>query len=177
VTKFKHTAEDHLWFLRLLRAEKGLRNREGKHYLKELRKERGLTQAQLAERADCSQQFISRIESNWVNVGHKTVERLSRALDMDPRELALMEVIYRQTLAREYPSFFGGEAEPVEELDVDRWSLAEAIGGVGMQFSHLDLGDYDEEDYWEDTESETATDRAYDVLRRLEDRYGSRWWD
>ncbi len=177
MTKYKYTAEDHLEFLRWLRAEKGLRNREGKHYLKELRKERGLTQAQFAERAGCSQQFISRIESNWVNVGRKTVERLSRALDMDPQELALMEVIYRQTLAREYPSSYFSEAEPVEELDVDQWSLAEAIGGVGMQFSHLDLGGYDEEDYWENPESETAADRAYDVLRRLEERYGSRWWD
>ncbi len=65
----------------------------------------------------------------------------------------------------------------MEELDVDQWSLAEAIGGVGMQFSHLDLGGYDEEDYWENPESETAADRAYDVLRRLEERYGSRWWD
>ena len=82
-----------------------------------------------------------------------------------------------QTLAREYPSFYGREAEPVEELDVDRWSLAEAIGGVGMRFSHLGLDDYDEDDYWEDPEYESAADRAYDVLRRLEERYGSPpWW-
>ncbi len=172
MTKYKYTVEDHLEFLRWLRKEKGLRNREGKHYLKELRKERGLTQKQLAERAGCSQQFISRIESNWVNAGPKTIKRLATALDMNPRELTLMEVIYRQTLAREYPSY-SGEPLPVEELDVDQWSLAEAIGGSGCQFYYLDLDDYDEEDLSGDGESERDPDRADAVMRRLEDRYGS----
>ncbi len=55
MTKYKYTAEDHLWYLRLLRREKGMRNRAAQHYLKELRRERGITQVQLAERAGVSQ--------------------------------------------------------------------------------------------------------------------------
>ncbi len=95
--KRKYTVEDWLETVRWSRMYKDLKYREGKHYLKELRRERGLTQKRLAERAGVSQQFVSRIESNWVNVGPKTVRRLASALEMDPLELTLIEVIYRDS--------------------------------------------------------------------------------
>jgi transcriptional regulator with XRE-family HTH domain len=174
VPKFKRTVEDHLDLIRWLRAEKGLKHREGRHYLKDLRRERGLTQKQLAERADVSQQFISRIESNWVNAGPKTIHRLAAALEMDPLELTLIEVIYRRTFAMEEYDYFEDRYSEVEELDVDRWTLEEAVS----RGAHLFYQTYDE---WDEEEwsnpgiaSQEEADRANTVMRRLRERYGSR---
>lgn len=171
--KRKHTVEDHLDFIRWWRAEKGLRYREGKHYLKELRRERGLAQKQLAERADVSQQFISRIESNWVNAGPKAIRRLASALEMDPLELTLIEVIYRKTFAMEEYDYFEDRYSEVEELDVDRWTLQEALDRGGRLFYPT----WDDNDHkeWRDPgiESQEEADRANSVMRRLRDRYGS----
>ncbi len=167
MTKYKYTAEDHLWYLRLLRREKGMRNRAAQHYLKELRRERGITQVQLAERAGVSQQFISRLEANWRNAGPKTIERLAAALEMDRLELTLLEMLYRQTLALESPYTF--EDGPVEELDVDRWTLAEAFnyfdGGLGWRYEGSDFH------YGNDERAEDKLDAA---MERLRERYGAR---
>ncbi len=183
--KRKYTEEDNLDFLRWWRAEKGLKHREGKHYLKELRRERGLTQKELAERAGVSQQFISRVESNWVNAGPKTVRRLAVALEMDLLELTLIEIIYRQTLAMEEYDGFEGRYVEVEELDVDRWTLQEAVNrGAGrwiFEASHFD--EYEEDWGTPGIGSQEEADRANAVMRRLRERYGSRdgredeyWW-
>jgi transcriptional regulator with XRE-family HTH domain len=160
-----YTEEDNLEFLRWLRGQKGLRYREGRHYLKELRKERGLTQAQLAARAGCSQQFVSRIESNWVNAGPKTIRRLAPALEMDPLDLTLMEMIYRRTLGRVYGEPYDDPAKPVEELDVDRWTLEEAMDWARWFFY------YDEEDY-DGINSDEQADRVNAAMKRLRERYG-----
>ena len=165
MTKYKYTAEDHLWYLRLLRRKKGLKYREGKHYLKEPRRERGLTQKQLAELAGVSQQFINKLEANWVNAGPKTIERLASALDMDRLELTLMELLYRETLALEPPYDFDDEL--VEELNVDKWTLREAVhyfsGGFGWRYSGASYDDIDDE---------AAEDEIYAALERLRERYG-----
>jgi transcriptional regulator with XRE-family HTH domain len=167
VGKYKWTVEDQLKYIRRLRELKGLRHREGKHYLKELREEQGLTQKQLADRVGVSQQFISRIESNWVSVGPKTIQRLAPALDVTPLELTLMEMLYRQTLAREYPSYLGAPGEPVEELDVDRWTLREALGRWSYELVPDDLSE-DDEGGGHDEQADTV-DAA---LERLRGRYG-----
>ncbi len=168
--KYKWTVEDQLEYIRQVRELKGLRYREGKHYLKELRQEQGLTQKQLAERAGVSQQFISRIESNWVNVGPKTIERLAPALDVTPLELTLIEMLYRQTLARSYPSYLGEPPEPVEELDVDRWTLGEALDRWSS-WLHPDDPREDDEGGGYDDEQVGMVDAAFERLRK---RYGSR---
>lgn len=166
MTKRKFTEEDTLWYLRLLRREKGLKNREGKHYLKELRQERGLTQAALAKRAGVSQQFISRIEANWVNAGPKSIWRLAPALDMDPLELTLLEMIYRRTLALEYRL----SGEPIEELDIDAWTLEEGVDRANWLFGYYE----DEEESDSGISSEEEADRANAALRRIQERYGAR---
>ena len=167
MTKWKFTEEDTLWYLRLLRREKGLKNREGKHYLKELRRERGLTQAKLAGKAGVSQQFISRIESNWVNAGPKAIRRLAPALDMDPLELTLLEMIYRRTLAMEYRH----SGEPIEELDVDAWTLEEGVDRANWLFGYYE----DEDEGCAGISSEDEADQANAALKRLQKRYRPRY--
>ena len=128
--KRKRTVEEHLNFIRWSRDLEGLTNRESKHYLKELRKDQGLTQKQLAERAGVSQQFISRIESNCVDLGPRTIRRLASALEMDPLELTLIEVIYRDTLAMEDYDYFEDRYVEIEE-DV-RWEPRRARPSSGV---------------------------------------------
>jgi transcriptional regulator with XRE-family HTH domain len=168
VGKYKWTVEDHLEYLRRVRELKGLRHREGKHYLKELREEQGLTQKQLADRIGISQQFISRIESNWVNVGPKTIQRLAPALGVTLLELTLIEMLYRQTFARLYPSRFGELGEPVEELDVDRWTLREALDRWSGGLVPYDPKEDDEGGGY----NEEYTEMAEAALERLRERYG-----
>ena len=170
--KRKYTVEEHLDFIRWCRGDEGFKNREGKHYLKELRQERGLTQKQLAERAGVSQQYISRIESNWVNVGRKAVHRLASALEMDPIELALIEVLYRDTLMSEEYDYFEGLWVEIEELDVGLWTLREALRRGGRSF-YATYNEYDEE-IWADPgiQAQEGADRANSAMRRLRERYG-----
>jgi HTH-type transcriptional regulator, competence development regulator len=171
--KRKPTVEDHLDFIRWLREHEGLKNREGKHYLKELRRERGLTQKQLAERAGVSQQYVSRIESNWVNVGPKTVRCLASALEMDPLELTLIEVLYRDTLTYEEYDYFRDAYYEFEELGVGQWTLREALSLGGRSF-YPTWNEYDEE-VWQGpgVQSQEEADRANAAMRRLRERYGA----
>jgi transcriptional regulator with XRE-family HTH domain len=173
VPKRKRTAEEHLDYIRWCRELAGLKNREGKHYLKELRQERGLTQKQLAARAGVSQQYVGRIESNWVNVGPKTVRRLANALEMDPLELTLIEVLYRDTLEHWEYDYFRDAYYEIEELDVSRWTLREALSFGGRSF-YPTWNEYDEE-VWEGegVQSQEEANRANAVMRRLKERYGA----
>lgn len=168
--KYKWTVEDHLEYIRWVRKLKGLRHREGKHYIKELREEQGLTQKQLADRAGVSQQFISRIESNWVNVGPKTIQRLAPALGVTPLELTLIEMLYRQTFARLYPSYLDEPAKPIEELDVDRWTLREALERWSSGIFPYDPSEDDEGGGYDDKQA----DMVDAALERLRERYGDR---
>lgn len=172
VPKRKYTVEEHLDFIRWCRGYEGFKNREGKHYLKELRRERGLTQKQLAERAGVSQQYVSRIESNWVNMGPKTVKRFASALELDPLELTLIEVLYRDTLKLEEYDNLRGVWVEIEELDVGRWTLREALSRGGRSF-YQTWDEYDEE-VWEGSgvQSQDEADRANAAMRRLRERYG-----
>lgn len=51
--------------------------------LRELRKQRGLSQAELAKRADVSYQHISRIENGHMEPSEKTARLLCRALEVE----------------------------------------------------------------------------------------------
>lgn len=55
--------------------------------LRELRLERGLSQSSLAERADVTPEYVSRIERGQVGPSMEVVERLAQALFVEPREL------------------------------------------------------------------------------------------
>jgi transcriptional regulator with XRE-family HTH domain len=181
VPERKFTVEDNLKYLRWVRWTKELDRRESAHYLKELRKERGRSQKQLADRAGVSQQFVSRIESNWVNAGPKTIRRLASALEMDPLELTLIEILYRDTIAKEEYDYLRDHYTKVEELDVDRWTLKEALSRGERSFYET-YDEYDEEE-WVGGASQEEADRANAVMHRLRERYGARdrreedWWE
>jgi len=55
--------------------------------LKENRQKRGLTQAQLAERADISTNFIAMIELKHKFPAPETLERIAKALEIETSEL------------------------------------------------------------------------------------------
>lgn len=54
------------------------------HLLGERRRERGLTQAQLSERADVSQKYYGEIERGVANVTVEALAKIATALDWDP---------------------------------------------------------------------------------------------
>ena len=54
--------------------------------IKRCRKAAGLTQEQLAEKADISLDFMSKIEVNISKPGLKTIFKLAAALDISPAE-------------------------------------------------------------------------------------------
>lgn len=55
--------------------------------LRELRLERGLSQATLAERAEVTPEYVSRIERGQVGPSMDVIGRLAQALSLDPRSL------------------------------------------------------------------------------------------
>jgi transcriptional regulator with XRE-family HTH domain len=58
-----------------------------RHYLREWREHRGLTQQQLADRLDTGKDQISRWESGKRGMGAEVIAALSEALQLDPGDL------------------------------------------------------------------------------------------
>ena len=56
-------------------------------YLREARRSRGLTQAQLADKVDRSLDMIGRLERGELAPSFETIERLCSALNLQPAEL------------------------------------------------------------------------------------------
>jgi transcriptional regulator with XRE-family HTH domain len=67
---------------------RAIRNRVGRA-IRRVRLLRGLSQEKLAERAGASWKHVGQIERGEVNVGVDVLERLSRALSVDPGDLFL----------------------------------------------------------------------------------------
>lgn len=63
--------------------------------IKEIRKEKGLTQAQLAEKLGVFQSVIQKVESGTVDLDLTWMKKLSKALDVSPLELLPDEFITR----------------------------------------------------------------------------------
>jgi|SRR5271165_2261118 len=55
--------------------------------IREIRKAQGLTQSQLAAKADLRQPYVFEIESSGSNLTLRVLERLARALEVSPRDL------------------------------------------------------------------------------------------
>jgi hypothetical protein len=101
-------------------------------------------------------------------------------------ELTLIEVLYRDTLLAEEYDYFEGHYKEIEEFDVDRWTLAEALSRGGGRVFYAPATDEDDFEEWRDPgiESEEAAERANAAMRRLRERYGSQdrryeedWWE
>lgn len=58
-----------------------------RHYLKEWRDKRGLTQEQLADRIDVSRGLIAQYESSKTKIPESRIYALAQALDCDPGDL------------------------------------------------------------------------------------------
>ena len=57
------------------------------------RKQRGMTQDTLAQKAELSVDMISRIEGGQTGASFPTIERLAAALGLDPAEMFTTEVV------------------------------------------------------------------------------------
>lgn len=66
--------------------------------IREIRKERGLTQQQLAEKLGCLQSVVQKVESGTVDLDLKWMRRLSVALEVSPLELLPDEFITRDEI-------------------------------------------------------------------------------
>ena len=55
--------------------------------IREIRKAQGLTQKQLAEKADLRQSYVFEIESGGSNLTLKMLDRVARAFQVSPRDL------------------------------------------------------------------------------------------
>jgi len=77
------------------------------YHVKRLRRERGLTQRELAHLLGVRQPFVARIESGRGNLSLRKVEAIARALGVDPHELLL-------------PVFTRGGPEEVARIVVNR---------------------------------------------------------
>lgn len=66
--------------------------------LRNIRTARGLTQEQLAEKADVNQATISKIEKGSANVTLDMIQRLASALDVSPAELFELDELQRRVL-------------------------------------------------------------------------------
>lgn len=61
--------------------------KKAKHYLREWRKYRGLTQEVLAERTELTSGAISQLENGIINYTQPTLEALAYALNCEPGDL------------------------------------------------------------------------------------------
>ena len=66
--------------------------------IKEIRKEKGLTQAQLAEKLGVFQSVIQKVESGTVDLDLTWMKKLSKALEVSPLELLPDEFITRDEI-------------------------------------------------------------------------------
>jgi len=66
--------------------------------LKHLRTLRGLTQEQLADKADVNQATISKIEKGTANFTLDMIQRIAAALNVSPAELFELRDLQRRTL-------------------------------------------------------------------------------
>ena len=60
-----------------------------RHFIKEWRKHRGLTQEQLAERTGFSPGTISQLETGRINYVQSTLEQIAEALQCEPGDLLM----------------------------------------------------------------------------------------
>lgn len=61
--------------------------RKARHYLREWRTYRGLTQERLAERVSLTAGLISQLENGQINYTQPTLEALAHALQCDPGDI------------------------------------------------------------------------------------------
>jgi transcriptional regulator with XRE-family HTH domain len=59
--------------------------------VKRIRKDKGITQEQLAEAADMLPSYLSAVENGMKNVTVVTIDRLARALDVPMTELLIVQ--------------------------------------------------------------------------------------
>ena len=67
----------------------GHKKQRRKNFIKEWREERGLTQAQLAERLECSEASISRVETGKQTLTGDLRDAIADALSVDPSSLEM----------------------------------------------------------------------------------------
>lgn len=85
-------------------------------FLKEWRKYRGLTQDQLADRADLSKGFISNLESGGREYTQATLEQLAEALRCEPADLLMRDPSKADSLWSIYDALSPPERQQAVQL-------------------------------------------------------------
>lgn len=144
--------------------------------VKAIRKERKLTQKQLAEKMNISRSYLSDIENNRKNPSSKTLQSLSQKLNVsmaylitgektieipsDEKELHFKEVFHKQDLI-----------EPIEpkRINEETMHLADCIGKkVYLEYGDYDYYEYYEEDYEENQHNIDKRTSPHHVDKRKE---------
>lgn len=76
--------------------------------MRRMRRQRGLTQEALAERADLGRAFLQKVERGVTNLSVETLVALARALDVKPQELFEPAELERRGTGRPSSSQAGG---------------------------------------------------------------------
>jgi transcriptional regulator with XRE-family HTH domain len=82
--------------------------------LKENRKKLGLTQAELAEKADISTNFVAMIELKHKFPAPETLDRLATALDLQVPDLFIGQASQEDTLERFHRAFLNDLDQAIE---------------------------------------------------------------
>lgn len=102
------------------------KNKRGRHFIREWRKHRGLTQEPLAERIGITKAQLSRIENGKQGYNQGTLEALANALQTDAASL-----IMRDPLSPEAIWTIWDQAKPAQRRQIEEVAKALLKTGTG----------------------------------------------
>ena len=112
--------------------------------VKKIRLEKGWTQKQLAEKCDMHDSALRRIENGKKTPKVITVEKLSKALEVDPAELMFGDDVYIKTAEK----FMEAEQFTIKEIGIrqDTISKYDSLNALGQKKANEYITDLSEQE-------------------------------